>query len=105
MRTRNCDTLQLFSDTCERGAYPYQRQRFTLDGVLSMSSMMPDQSIRRELSLSEVVSRTFELFRRDFAKYFVLFAIVQTIVGVATALASSYFVLQSLPSNPTPQQF
>lgn len=70
-----------------------------------VTSVMPDQGIRRELSLGEVVSKTFELYRRDFTKYFVLFAVVGVIIGVVTALAQSYFVLPTLPSNPTPEQF
>src|SRR6266581_3832056 len=60
--------------------------------------------IKRELSLGEVLSKTFDLYRRDFAKYFVLFAVVGVIIGVVTTLARQAFVLPTLPSNPTPQQ-
>jgi MFS family permease len=67
--------------------------------------MQPAQGIKRELSLGEVLSKTFELFRRDFTKYFVLFAVVGVIIGVVTALARQVFVLPILPRNPTPQQF
>jgi len=45
------------------------------------------------------------VYRRDFAKYFVLFAIVGVIVQVVTTLARQAFVLPTLPLNPTPQQF
>src|SRR6266704_3513358 len=65
----------------------------------------PEQVIKRELSLGEVLSKTFDLYRRDFAKYFVLFAVVGVIIGVVTALARQAFVLPTLPPNPTPQQF
>ena len=68
-------------------------------------TMQPEQGISRELSLGEVISRTFEVYRRDFAKYFVLFAIVGVIVQVVTTLARQAFVLPTLPLNPTPQQF
>src|SRR5213083_3335373 len=68
-------------------------------------TMQPEQGISRELGLGEVLSRTFEVYRRDFAKYFVLFAIVGVIVQVVTTLARQAFVLPTLPLNPTPQQF
>ena len=67
--------------------------------------MQPEQGIGRELSLGEVISKTFEVYRRDFAKYFVLFAVVGVIVQVVTTLAQQAFVLPTLPVNPTPQQF
>jgi hypothetical protein len=66
--------------------------------------MQPDQSIRRELSLGEVFSKTFNLYRRDFAKYFILYAVVGVIVQVATTLAQQAFTVPMLPMNPTPQQ-
>ncbi len=50
-------------------------------------TMQPEQGINSELSLGEVISKTFELYRRDFTKYFVLFAVVEVIIGVVTALA------------------
>src|SRR5467141_3763139 len=67
-------------------------------------TMQSEQRITRELSLGEVLSKTFELYRRDFAKYFVLFAVVGVIIGVVATLARQAFVLPTLPSNPTPQQ-
>src|SRR6266496_1376387 len=67
--------------------------------------MQPEQGIGRELSLGEVISKTFEVYRRDFAKYFVLFAVVGVIVQAVTTLAQQAFVLPILPVNPTPQQF
>ena len=68
-------------------------------------TMQPEQGISRELGLGEVISKTFEVYRRDFAKYFVLFAVVGVIVQVVTTLAQQAFVLPTLPVNPTPQQF
>ena len=68
-------------------------------------TMQPEQGIGRELSLGEVISKTFEVYRRDFSKYFVLFAVVGVIVQVVTTLAQQAFVLPILPVNPTPQQF
>lgn len=65
----------------------------------------PELGIKRELSLGEVVSMTFDVYRKDFTKYFVLFAVVEVITGILTTLAQHAFVLPTLPSNPTPQQF
>src|SRR2546425_8043624 len=67
-------------------------------------TMQPEHGIRRELSLGDVISKTFELYQRDFTKYFVLFAVVGVIIGIVTTLARQAFVFPTLPSNPTPQQ-
>ncbi len=67
-------------------------------------TVQPDQNIRRELSFGEVFSKTFNLYKTDFAKYFILFAVVGVIVQVATALAQQAFAVPMLPMNPTPQQ-
>jgi hypothetical protein len=66
--------------------------------------MEPDRSIRRELTFGEVFSKTFDLYRRDFAKYFILFAVVGVIIQVATTLATQAFVLPTPPVNPNSQQ-
>jgi hypothetical protein len=67
-------------------------------------TMQPEQGIGHELSLGEIISKTFEVYRRDFAKYFVLFGVVEVIITVVTTLARQAFVLPTLPRNPTPQQ-
>jgi len=67
--------------------------------------IMPEQAIKRELSLGEIISKTFEVYRRDFTKYFILFAGVEVIIAVVTALAQQAFVLPIRPPNSTPQQF
>jgi len=64
----------------------------------------PEQGISRELGLGENISKTFEVYRRGFAKYFVLFAVVGVIVQVVTTLAQQAIVLPTLPVNPTSQQ-
>lgn len=66
--------------------------------------MQPEQGINRELGIGEAISKTFQVFRQDFAKYFVLYAVVGIIVQVATTLAQRAFVVPMLPMNPTPQQ-
>src|SRR6266704_683278 len=67
-------------------------------------TMQPERGTSRALGLGEGVSKTFEVYRRDFAKYFFLFAVVGVIVQVVTTLAQQAFVLPTLPVNPTPQQ-
>ncbi|MDA4114633.1 MAG: zinc-ribbon domain-containing protein [Thaumarchaeota archaeon] len=69
-----------------------------------MTAQPSELGIKQELSLGEVISKTFQIYRRDFTKYFILFAVVEVIIGIVTALAHQAFVLPALPSNPTPQQ-
>src|SRR5207244_3320480 len=75
-----------------------------ISGWVDMT-MQPEQGIGRELGLGEAISKTFEVYRRDFSKYFVLFAVVGVIVQVVTTLAQQAFVLPNPPVNPTPQQY
>jgi len=60
-----------------------------------------EEGITRELSVGEVVSKTFDLFRRDFVKYFVIFAVAEVVVGLATLLANSVVKLPAIPANST----
>lgn len=66
--------------------------------------MAVDQGISRELNLGEVVSKTFELYRRNFAKYFVLYLVVEAVIGVISTLAYNAFILPTLPVDATAQQ-
>jgi len=59
-----------------------------------------EEGVTRELSLGEVISKTFDLFRRDFVKYFVIFAIAEVVIGLATLLAYSAVQLPTIPTNP-----
>jgi len=45
------------------------------------------------------------VYRRDFTKYFAIFALVGVVIGVVTSIAQRAFVLPTLPRNPTPQEF
>jgi len=47
------------------------------------------------------VSKTFDLFRRDFVKYFVIFAIAEVVIGLATLFANSVVQLPAIPTNTT----
>ena len=67
--------------------------------------MSGGQGITRELSLGELVSKTFELYRRDFSKYLTLFVVVEAMIGVLTTLVRRAIVLPAtLPAGATPQQ-
>ncbi|MGP8125882.1 MAG: zinc-ribbon domain-containing protein [Nitrososphaerales archaeon] len=66
--------------------------------------MSNGQRISKELSLSEVVSKTFELYRRDFLKYVILFAVVEAIIGVFTTLVRRAIVLPVLSAHATSQE-
>jgi len=67
-----------------------------------VNGVQPEQRIKRELTLREVISKTFEVFRRDFRKYIVLFAVVEVIIGVVMALAQNAFVLPTPPLTRRP---
>lgn len=67
------------------------------------TQMSEAQAVTRELTIGEVISKTFDFYRRDFVKYLVVFLIVEAIIGILTTLARSAVVLPSLPANATAQ--
>jgi hypothetical protein len=66
--------------------------------------MAKGEGISQELSIGDVVSRTFDLFRRGFVKYVLLFVVVEAISGILTTLVQRAYVLPTLPAHPTPDQ-
>ena len=66
--------------------------------------MTPEEGITKELSLGEVVSKTFELCRRNFVKYTVLFLVVEVVIGLASVWAYGAFPLPTLPASATTSQ-
>ena len=58
-----------------------------------ITGVPPGQVPGRELSIGEVLEMTFSLYQRDFSKYFLLFAIVEVVIGVVNALVRLVFVL------------
>ncbi len=66
--------------------------------------MATERVVTQELGLGEVVSKTFDLYRRNFVKYFVLYLVVEAAIGAVSTVAYGYFVLPTLPPNPTQQQ-
>ncbi|MDG6902131.1 MAG: zinc ribbon domain-containing protein [Nitrososphaerota archaeon] len=66
--------------------------------------MSTDQSITRELSFSEVITKTFELYRNRFATYFIFFLAIEAVFAAVTAAIRQAASLPSLPSSPTAQQ-
>jgi len=63
-----------------------------------------DQDIAGELSIGEVVSRTFELCRRNFVKYTALFLVVEAVIGLVSVFAYNAFTFSTLPVTATPGQ-
>ena len=64
-----------------------------------MAAVTSEEGITRELGVGEVVSKTFGLFRRDFVKYFVVFAAAELVVGLVTLLANSVVQVPTIPTN------
>ena len=54
----------------------------------SMQAAGQAQPIIRELSIGEILSRTFDIYRRNFVKFVIIYIIVEAILGVATELAT-----------------
>ena len=65
---------------------------------------MPDGSIQRELGIGEVISQTFQVFRRDFVKYVTIFLVLEAVIGTLSALVDYYIVLPTLPIGATTQE-
>jgi hypothetical protein len=66
---------------------------------------MPEaQAITRELTIGEVISKTFDLYRRDFVKYLVVFLVVEVIIGILTTLVTRAVLLPTLSPGAAPQQ-
>jgi len=63
-----------------------------------------EPGITKELGVGEIVSKTFELCRRNFVKYTVLFLVVEAVIGIVTIFAYNTFPLPILPASPTSQQ-
>jgi zinc ribbon protein len=64
----------------------------------------PGQGIQRELSIGEILSKMFEVYRMDFTQYITIFLVVQLISGVLTAIVTNSIVIPTLPPNYTSQQ-
>jgi hypothetical protein len=64
-----------------------------------------DQGISRELGLSEVISKTFNLYRRNIVNYVIVFAVVELIYGIITTAITQSAIIPALPTNPSSQQF
>ena len=65
--------------------------------------MTSEVGITRELGFGEVISKTFELCRRNFVKYTVLFLVVEAAIGLADVWAYGAFPLLAPPANATSQ--
>lgn len=65
---------------------------------------MEGYPIRTELSLGDVIERTFSFYMRYFLKYFTVFLAFQALIGVLGLLVMIAFPLPKLPPNATSQQ-
>jgi len=63
--------------------------------------MSEGKAIGQELSLGDVISRSFEYFRRDFVKYVILFAVVEAIFGAITTVLRHSIDVGSLTTTST----
>lgn len=59
--------------------------------------MSQGAQITRELSIVEILSKTFQLYRSQFVKYVILFAVVEAVVGGITS-AARYLI--KMPASP-----
>lgn len=57
--------------------------------------------ITEELSLGELISETFDSYRKGFAKYFAVFLAVYVIIGILATLVARTVVIPTLPKGPT----
>lgn len=69
----------------------------------SSGDMGQEAPIDRELSLGEVVSKTFRLYRRNALHYVAMFAVIGALVGIFTTILQSFFTIPAAPLNATPQ--
>lgn len=68
--------------------------------------MALQDGITRELSVGEVISKTFELYKNEFLNYLGLFAVVGVIIGILTTLIQRAIILPApLPAGSTLQDF
>ena len=66
--------------------------------------MAGGEGINHELSLGEVITKTFELYRKNFMTYLVLFLVIEAVFALLSAAVVQVVNLPSLGTNPTSQQ-
>ena len=66
---------------------------------------MPDGvQVAKDLSIEEFLSRTYELFKRDFMKYFIIYVVVEAVIGIVATIAAASISIPKLPPSPTASQ-
>lgn len=65
---------------------------------------MAEQTIGQELSVGQIISRTFRTYRRNFLGFFVIFAVVEVAVEGVGVLAGRVLAAPPITSAPTFQQ-
>jgi hypothetical protein len=66
--------------------------------------MSEGQGITQELSLGDVVSKSFDLYKRDFIKYLIPFLVIEAVIGVATTAVARSVTVTKIPTNASSQQ-
>ena len=66
--------------------------------------MSGGQGITQELGLGDVISRTFQLYRRGFLKYLILYVVTEAIIGVLDTLIRRAIIVRAAPVDATQQQ-
>ena len=66
--------------------------------------MSSDRSITRELGVGEVITKTFNLYKFEFVKYFVLFLVVYAVYGAVLTAVQNTITTTPVPANATGRQ-
>ena len=100
-----CEVMALEQGGAMTLAHAHPEAKRIFDTTGAIGGMSGGQGITRELSLGELVTKTFELYRRDFSKYLILFVVVEAVIGVLTTLVRRAIVLPAAPpAGATAQQ-
>ena len=65
---------------------------------------MESNKIQSEISIGEILARTFNLYSRNFVQYFIPFLAAGIITGLVTIAVRSAIVIPVAPVHPTSQQ-
>ena len=66
--------------------------------------MSQEPAITQELGIGEVISTTLDYYWRAFAKYLILYLVVEAIIGVITTVARQAIKIPMVPANATSSQ-
>ncbi len=61
--------------------------------------MGSQEGVTKELGVGEVISKTFDLYKLEFVKYFILFLVLYAVYGAVLTAVQNAVVVQSVPTN------